>query len=145
MNKFFSFLLLMWIGLTGIGFVSCHSNTDYEETMEGRLVVLEKPYKCQNWCNGNRYKVVAHFVINKEPSDSLILMTPADSSSRVYPHFKICGSLPKGYQEPGIHRVSASLKSVHGCIHTQEAGLPAGADFNGDWFFYKLISVNEIQ
>ena len=145
MNSLFRFLPLLWIGLTGVGFVSCNSHTNHEETMEGRLVVFEEPYKCQNWCNRNRYKVVAHFVINKEFSDSLILMTPVDSSNRGYPHFKICGSLPKGCQKPGIHRVSASLKSFHGCLHSASILVPTDADPYGAWYFYTLTSANEIR
>lgn len=145
MKSLFRFLPLLWVGLTGVGFVSCNSHTNHEEMMEGRLVVFEEPYKCQNWCNRHYYKVVAHFVINEEFSDSLILATLGDTAIKCYPHFKICGSLPKGYQDSGIQRVLVSMKANHGCFHTQEARLPTGADPYGDWYFYKLTSVNEIQ
>lgn len=145
MKKIFNFLPIIWIGLAGVGLLSCDTNSNYEETMEGRLIVLNEPYKCQNWCNGNKYKVVAHFVINKEFSDSLILATLGDTARKYYPHFKICGSIPKEYQKPGIQDVSVSLKAVHSCIHMLEPLVPTGADPYGDWYFYKLTSVNEIQ
>lgn len=145
MMRIFRFLPILWIGLAGAGLLSCNTHTNYEETMEGRLVVLDKPYKCQNWCNGNKYKVVAHFVINEEFSDSLISAILPDTASTRYPHFKICGSLPKEYQEPGFHRVSVSLKSFHGCLHSASVVVPTGVDPYGGWYFYKLTSVNEIQ
>lgn len=144
MKRLYRFLTILWIGLAIAGLSSCNQHADYEE-IEGRLIIFEKPYKCQNWCNRNYYKVVAHFVTNEEISDSLILATLADTANSRYPHFKICGSLPKKYQESGIRRVSVSLKAEHGCLHTQEARLPEGADPYGDWYFYKLMSVNEIQ
>jgi hypothetical protein len=145
MKKLFRFLSILWIGFAGVWLISCNRHSNYEETMEGRLVVLNEPYKCQNWCNKKYYKVVAHFVINEEFPDSLILATLADTAIKRYPHFKICGSLPKECQKPGVQRVSVSLKADHGCFHTQEARLPTGVDPYGDWYFYKLTSVNEIQ
>ena len=131
----------MWIGLTGIGFVSCHSNTDYEETMEGRLVVLKEPYKCQNWCNGNRYKVVAHFVSNDNIPDSL---SHDDSAIFIHcPYFRIHGTIPKEFQNSGVQTVSLSLKPSHPCGHTLEIGVPFGADSVGGWNLYKISCVNK--
>ena len=145
MKKLFRLLPILWIGLAGAWLFSCNGHTNQEETMEGRLFILEEPYKCQNWCNRHYYKVVAHFVMNEEFSDSLILATLADTASTRYPHLKICGSLPKEYQKPGIQRVSVSLKADHGCFHSASIFAPTGADTYGGWYFYKLTSVNKIQ
>lgn len=144
MKKKLIILPLLAIVIAGIGFLSCNRNK-CEEMMVGRLVVLEKPYECQNWCNGQYYKVVAHLVINDDISDSLILETPTDSAFNYYPHYNICGSIPKEYRNPGIYNVSTSLKAVHWCFHNNEARIPEGVDSMGHWYFYKLCCVDKNQ
>lgn len=140
MKKINIFLPILWIGLAGVGLLSCNRN-ECEEMMVGRLVVLEEPYDCQNWCNRKYHKIVAHLIVDEVSDNSM----SGNTSSVHYSHFKICGSIPKEYNKSGEYNVSASLRPFHPCFHNQEASVPTGADPNGEWYFYKLCCVDKIQ
>lgn len=136
MKKIIRILPILWIGLAGTGLLSC-SHNKCDEMFVGKLIVLEKPYEWQNWCDRKYHKIVAHLVVDE--------VSNRDTSSVYHSYFKICGSIPKEYNMPGEYNVSASLKPFHPCFHNQEASVPTGADPNGEWYFYKLSCVNKIQ
>ncbi|MBR4135528.1 MAG: hypothetical protein IKU03_03850 [Bacteroidales bacterium] len=140
MKKSLKFFTIVCIILAGIEHVSCDNNK-CDGILTGKLVILEEPYKTQNWCNKKYYNIVAHFYVGDNIPDSFSI----EDTVSMYSYFKICGPIPKKFQRAGVQTVAVSLKPYHSCFHTQEAIVPLGADPNGEWYFYRLSCVDIIK
>lgn len=98
MNRLIKFLLILWIGLAGVGLLSC-SEKSCEKGREGYFIYLSHPYKMKNkWIH-------AYFIPEQDVLDiidSLTLDVVRDACSDGYFQLvvhEIYGPIPKEFKQ----------------------------------------------